>query len=1108
MPNKTKTANKTIDGRTPNMPKREFAFSHEFPNEITLALKAYDRVFKELTSISSGKLPVEDEYGICNNLYKFRYITPSDIATFTSNLIKVLHSQMIHPQVTDLEKFAVMSVKQFMIDHSCVPIEHSSIYALYHYTTDNMTLKDLLLLCENDFYHKTVVSKVEMQERVKVIKDDYKKIADMHFSTNIQKIVESLPSLMNQTEFNSLPYVQQKAIQMYVEEFILFTIMLNTVVMSNMIFFCVPKSTFNSKLIKAKPEYNDNTLFPDDNIDDGVEDNTVTESVQPEGMKDIYIVLVEGPSPISNMIKKHTMSRFSHVGLSFDVNLHKTYSFGKNNPKNDDTKSRDGFRMDDMGSDHYKGLSFTVYGAFVTDAQYNKMKKFADEVKNSPKTKYSSSKIIDQFFNNDKINKNAKSTNQICSTFVNDILKAADIKVTEKNNPAPGDFEHSLMTKMNMFEHVFSGTYDEYDVDDVKDRMETFSKRGQSQVLHKKDKGTVVTECCLLKTNNMRCHSKIPFDINMRNIVLQDMHPHFKDTISAITYITTDMRSPIAQLLYRYGHPSEVLNGLDGMMICKMFLNGPCGMCNDYDEVNMKLRDVDFHTDVNWLDKIAYGNNFLDGNYRGEDAVGNDHRHPIRQTLDALYRMFSEKDLTTKEELSDHIIKISHIMKTVCESYASYGLRNWEMVRDILVVLGEIMTRAMIKLYSNHMTIILASDNMDDVDAPGYMYTESFEEYLMMEGGEGQQTQQTQTSSSAPAKVDVSSENGNAQNNNNGQNDPKKESSELAKRIKTLLKNFSNWVKKSLGNMAARFSTSMEAQLKYINDNGQQNLAIAQAVKSGKFQLKLENKMQFNVNLDGIKKIQLRDFVKAYVDGDKATAEFNPLEFKREFYKNISPSFDDSVITEYAIMEADDGSNSNNNNGKDNKQSATAKAVRNFVLSGDPKKEPESKEFDFSGQNGETAWNEMIRDMLDTPKLLREVQKALTLDLTDATNLLNTDLDHESKAEQPDPAKTKRIETISASVTKIASECHTAVVNAINEMFRINYTCYKNIVEAYNNQNSKQNTQQTQQQQTQQTQQQPQSSTNAEQTKAAAEGTAKGVMDAVQQNASPNNNQS
>ena len=50
------------------------------------------------------------------------------------------------------------------------------------------------------------------------------------------------------------------------------------------------------------------------------------------------------------------------------------------------------------------------------------------------------------------------------------------------------------------------------------------------------------------------------------------------------------------------------------------------------------------------------------------------------------------------------------------------------MVRDILAVLGEIMTRSMIKLYDSQMSII-ASDNMDDVDAPGYMYTESFKEF-------------------------------------------------------------------------------------------------------------------------------------------------------------------------------------------------------------------------------------------------------------------------------------------------------------------------------------------------------------------------------------------
>jgi hypothetical protein len=846
--------------KSTDIPKREFAFSHEFPNEVTLALKAYDRVFKELTSINAGKNECKEDYGICNNLYKFRYITPSDIATYTSNLIKVLHSHMIHPQIADLEKFSVMSVKQFMIDHSCVPIEHSSIYGLYNYTTDNMTLKDLLVLCENDFYHTTVVSKYEMQQRAKAIKDDYKTIADMHFSTNIQKIIEGLPNLMNQTEFASMPYLEQKVIQTYIEEFILFTIMMNTVIMSNMIFFCVPKSTFDTKLMDGKSKYDTNNLIPDENVDDDV----VTESVDLTKSHDIYIVLTEGTEWVSRQVKKHTMSRFSHAGLAFDPSLRKVYSFGMSNPLNEDTKSDNGFRMDDMGNDHHKGVEFTVYGAYVTEDQYKLMKKYADEIKNAPKTKYSIGSVIRQLFNDDKP-VNRKSSHQICSTFVNEILKHANINVTEKNYPAPGDFEKSVMTKMNMFEHVYSGTYDEYDEEDVMERMRAFAERSKSKRLEKG--GNVVTECCLLKTNTMRCTSKLPFDINMRNIVLQDMHPHFKDTVSAIEFITTDTRSPIAQMLYRYGHPSEVINGLDGMMICKMFMNGQCGIEMNYDELNNKLHEIDFHTDVNWLDKIAYGNTFIDGDYRGEDAVGNDHRHPIQQTLDLLYRMFTEKDLTTKEELSEHIIKIAHLMKSICGTYGACGMNNWEMVRDILAVLGEIMTRAMIKLYTNHMTII-ASDNMDDVDAPGYMYTESFYDYIKDD---------VLLESYAQPNPSIK-----GQDVSNG-NKLKAALQKIREFISKLINKFVAWIQNVLNKISSKFTEEHQREVAFVKKNNKINSEISAALKSGKFHPTIVNWPLYRINMSKIIRLKLSDIVKKHIENEqdeKITAD----ELKKEFY--------------------------------------------------------------------------------------------------------------------------------------------------------------------------------------------------------------------------------
>ena len=874
-------------------PKREFAFSQEFPNEIVVALKAFDRVFKELTSLSNGKIAFNEEYGVVNNLYKFRYITPNDIATYVSNLIKVIKSNMIHPHVNDLQKFSVVCAKQFVQDHGGVPIEHSSIYGLYNYTTDNMTLRDLLVLCENDFYHTTVVSKFEMQERVKVMKKDYQTIADMHFNTNVMKIVDSLPKLITQTDFNELRYEEQKAVQTFIEEFILFTIMLNTIIMSNMIFFCVPKSTYDTKYVEKKEHMDSNTLLDQEEID---QDGVITEAVSEEETKPIYIVLTEGTELVSDKVKQHTRSRYSHSGLSFDDSLHHVYSFGMMNPKNEETSTRNGFRMDDMFSNHHKGMRFTVFVAFVSNEKWDIMKQYADHVKNAPKTKYSLHIIWRQLWNDNKERKSdtikKNEDKEVCSTFVNSILKSAGVDLTKKVLPSPADFEASMLVHMSQFNMVFSGTSDDFDTEAFRTRVREFRDKNSTRKLAK---GDVITECCLLKTNNARHTSKIPFDINMRNIVLQDMHPKFKDTIAAIEYITKDTRSPFAQLIYRYSHPSKVSDNMDGVMICKMFINDPFARCGSYDEYENLLHQADFHTDVCWLDRIAFGNSFLDGNYR-DDAVGNEHRHPVKQTLETLYHMFSERELKTKEELCDHVLKIARIMQSIIEVYGSNGLYNWELVRDILAVLGEIMTRSLIKLYDMHM-ILVVSDNMDDVDAPGYMYTEAA----------------VATTKKVPAKVnpkqDISFFKKSDKSEITLQNDVT--STGLNRIIvfcKKLVNRFVAWVQNVLSKLGLKFSKDHTLEKKFIEKNENLNEEIMQAIHDGSFRPKVKNWPIYKIrNLNFLLDTHPLEVFQSLITDSTSVGHFTVDEIKNVIYPKelaaMLTKHGKSVHQEYALMD-------------------------------------------------------------------------------------------------------------------------------------------------------------------------------------------------------------
>lgn len=1066
---------KKYDTKKENEPKREFAFSQEFPNEVELALKAFDRVFKELTSISNGKITFPEEYGVVNNLYKFRYITPTDVATYTSNLIKVLKNHMIHPHVDDLQKFAVVCAKQYVEDHGCVPIEHSSIYGLYNYTTDNMTLRDLLVLCENDFYHTTVVSKFEMQERVKVMKEDYKKIADMHFTTNIMKIVDSLPKLITHTDFLELTYVEQKAVQTFIEEFILFTIMLNTVIMSNMIFFCVPKSTYDTKFIeKKKDNVDSNTLLDEEEIDD---DGLYTEAVDTSKTKPIYVVLTEGTEFVSDQVKRHTRSRYSHSGLSFDDSLHHVYSFGLQNPKNEDTIVRNGFRMDDMFSDHHKGIRFSVFVAFVSNDKWNTMKKYADHIKDNPKSKYSIGIIWRQLWNDNKPHKSDEKPGhelkEVCSTFVNSVLKSANIDLTKKVLPSPGDFEANMLIRMDQFNLVFSGTSDQLKIDEFRSRVKEFAERDKTKKLAK---GDVITECCLLKTNTARHTSKIPFDINMRNIVLQDMHPKFKDTVAAIEYITHDSRSPFAQLIYRYGKPSEVLNGMDGMMICKMFINDPCARCSCYDEYNNKLHEVDFHTDVCWLDKIAFGNNFLDGDYRAEDSVGLQHKHPIKQTLETLYHMFGETRLKTKEELCNHILKIAHIMKGVIDCYGSNGLYNWELVRDILAVLGEIMTRSLIKLYNAHM-ILIVSDNMDDVDAPGYMYTEMFVlDEFVMEDGEHE-----------PKVVDSNNGSGNKSASGNG-SVTSAQAEQKKSWCKQMLDKFTKWVQSSMGKVAEKFKGNYKAQVDYVAANKKMNAQIKNDLQNGSFKPTVEDWPKYNIPIAELGKNKLSEVIKPWLDGS-AKVPLTAVNVKKAFY----PEAVANVITESYVFEfgqvktMNPGANnainmkgSNATAGQSIKAKANAalqskidtpkkyepnsengKKLQNYFLFG----KPESSNDNYSNELTAELWEDTINNIVNCEKAITIGIKEIAADIKSTSDELkqrvaNFNAKMDEAAANRDQAATDqlvgqqneiaRVEDLIKIVTEISNEYGIGFAGTMQDAFFVtSYKLYSEIIKKY-----------------------------------------------------------
>ena len=795
----------------------QFEFTSSFNREFDCMMKLYDETYATLSKVvSSSTVDIPNEYGVCNNNYKFRYIKPENIASYISYLMKALKKDLISPNYDDLEKFSVQSVKNFMKENECVPIENSSIYGLYRYTSDTMTLKDLTILCENDVYHTSVCSKFDMTQRKSSMKQDWNTIVNMHFSTNIKKMVNSIPTLMKSTDYCEMDMYVRDAIRTYVESFILFSIMMNAITLSNMTLYCVPKSTYDMNLIDKPNKVEENSLLEKGDMED---------------------------------------------------------------------------------------------------------------------------------------------------TFV------------ENGDKKPE-----------------SHKFNEY-----------------------------FTECCLLKTNTMMFNNKIPFNINMRNIVLQDTHPQFKDTRSAIHFITKDSRSPISQLLIKYSSNDPACIYTDPMTIVNMFTHFRDPMCANKDAY-AKHHEMDFHTDPNWLDKIAYGNNYLNGNYR-DDGMGNHHMDPIRNTLDTLYRMYGDCSLVESKDLADHIIKVSSLMKGVINAYSEFRIENWEMVRDILAVLGEIMTRCMIKLYNNHMTIFVATDNMDDVDIPGYLYTESF----VMEA------------ESTKPRIDVT--------DSNGENKQQTTVQKVKTTLSQLFHKFVTWVHNVLEKAPFKFIDAHKMEKDWIDKNKELNKEIIQALGNKTFTATTTNFPHYKIPANDLIKKNVSEVVKERITSLNAEGNQNytikPL--RPEVYPDkLNSKFPNDGSRQIPV-----------------EQERTW--VTNYILYSDPDREY----VDHNPQPlTDKQFSELINNITGTFKLMSDNVANIEKDFGNALDICekeiksleskNTTQTGENGEQTTDPSVDKKLnamKTLKDELMSMSSSYHTAMNNIITSKFyATSYTLYRDIVTAYQQQ--------------------------------------------------------
>lgn len=220
----------------------KYKFCDRFLKKFETLAKAYDAELKKLRSIE--KEIKGASHGVCNNAYNVRFITPSDISTYVSNLDKSLAAGLIHPTVGDCEMFAVESAKKFVEANGGKPID-TIIVA----NQNALTLCDLVESIGSEVFKKDVYTHGEMTKRTKFVKDDIKSFDNMHFTAATRALIGKLPTIIEKHSEVACSVCDVRCkheLGIYIGNFILFALKFNLVSLMQLEQYAIPQVTFDS----------------------------------------------------------------------------------------------------------------------------------------------------------------------------------------------------------------------------------------------------------------------------------------------------------------------------------------------------------------------------------------------------------------------------------------------------------------------------------------------------------------------------------------------------------------------------------------------------------------------------------------------------------------------------------------------------------------------------------------------------------------------------------------------------------------------------------------------------------------------------------------------
>lgn len=535
--------------------------------------------------------------------------------------------------------------------------------------------------------------------------------------------------------------------------------------------------------------------------------------------------------------------------------------------------------------------------------------------------------------------------------------------------------------------------------------------------------GEVVTESYMCKTNDFMIRSRIPFNCNLRDVALQDVTPDFKDLHDAVHFIMKDSRSPIAFLVNKFATEDINMHCGDCELVSRMFLGRNCYHDHFDNDLYQKdgdrvigtdnpVRDIaDFNTSTGWLDTITFGNNYLDGNYR-RDAVGNNKVHPIMNTLDMIYKMFGGCEYKTNQDIANNILRNVCLMKGIIHNYnEGKPLENYDLTKDVLVLVGEIITRNMLRLYYNNTPVVAYTDDM--VNA-GPMPIITLEGFVMEADAPAQNNPngkpQAQTTIQVGNQTTVANQQGTG--------------------IKAIIDKIIKWCKTELTKFSGNFDKMYGKYVEEVKKNDALNQQIKGVIGKGTFNPKISGpKYHLAVGLFDSKISNLEELtVNNKTDSELATLRFMGIPMEK--------------ATKLIEISKKNGGTTNGNG------TNMVNAITDYML--------------YAGEvpssyNGETIngnfWQDnILDDITRLPEFVKNTQDTLAARLQDAANAIKTfteaiDKQQDENKKNTMNAKLKVYQSALQNATNMTSK--SCLVPLGNKFFFEKYNTYKAIVNAY-----------------------------------------------------------